>query len=120
MYARIILELLQDGDESEAEENADGEDGTEDKNVCHTFNIMGYRLKSREERLNLLHPWLSAPPGNRTQNLAVHDVVNGILGYIAVQWRFFLSPPIPTHHTITSRTSVQACEPCPAPPSQPP
>ena len=55
MYARIILELLQDGDESEAEENADGEDGTEDKNVCHTFNIMGYRLKSREERLILLN-----------------------------------------------------------------
>jgi hypothetical protein len=55
IYARIILELLQDGDESEAEENADGEDGTEDKNVCHTLNIRGYRLKSREERLILLH-----------------------------------------------------------------
>ena len=47
IYVRIILELLHNGEKSEAEENADGEDGTEDKNVCHTFNIMGYRLKSR-------------------------------------------------------------------------
>jgi hypothetical protein len=47
IYARIILELLQDGDESKAEENADGDDGTENENVCHTFNIRGYRPKSR-------------------------------------------------------------------------
>jgi hypothetical protein len=55
IYARIILELLQDEDESEAEENADGDDGTENKNVSHTLNIRGYRLKSRGRRLILLH-----------------------------------------------------------------
>jgi hypothetical protein len=40
-YARIILELLQNEDEREAEENADGDDGTENKNVSHTLNIRG-------------------------------------------------------------------------------
>jgi hypothetical protein len=35
IYARIILELLHESKESKAEEKSDGDDGTENKNVCH-------------------------------------------------------------------------------------
>ena len=35
IYARIILELLHESKESKAEEKSDGDDGTENKDVCH-------------------------------------------------------------------------------------
>jgi hypothetical protein len=34
-YVRIILELLHDGEERKTGEETEGDDRTEDKNVCH-------------------------------------------------------------------------------------